>query len=415
MPINSSNNATASYVQVPYHFPGSGVEFDGIMTVSGAAFWANNSNSLMTSQFPPEWTLQWTAAPAASTADITASMATTAVLAINGNALSRIDTNGDQDWFRLELQAGVSYNLQQTAVNGSRLDSLLSLMDSSGVRVAQNDDSNHSLDSQILFTPTTSAVYYLSAAGYGNSIGTYLVSATVVPTAAPTADIAASIATTAVLAINSSAVSRIDTNGDQDWFRLELQAGVQYNLQQTAVNGSRLDSLLSLMDSSGSSVARNDDSNGSHDSQILFTPTTSAVYYLSAAGYGSSIGVYQLSATAVPSADIAASIATTAVLAINSSAVSRIDTNGDQDWFRLELQAGVQYNLQQTAVNGSRLDSLLSLMDSSGSSVARNDDSNGSLDSQILVTPTTSAVYYLSAAGYGTSIGAYQLSVHTVI
>jgi len=110
--------------------------------------------------------------------------------------------------------------------------------------------------------------------------------------------IAGTKATTSTLALNSSNGSTIDTAGDQDWFRISLNAGTTYTFRQSKTSGSSLDSYLRLMNSSGTQVAYNDDGGGNGNSLLTYTPTTSAIYYVAAGGYGSSTGAYSLSATA---------------------------------------------------------------------------------------------------------------------
>ena len=98
--------------------------------------------------------------------------------------------------------------------------------------------------------------------------------------------------------INRQANSSIDSSGDQDWFRISLTQGTNYTFNQNAANGSRIDTLLRLLDSNGNTIARNDDFNGTLNSQITFTATSTGTYYLSAQAF-SNIGDYTLSAAVI--------------------------------------------------------------------------------------------------------------------
>jgi hypothetical protein len=358
--------------------------------------------------------------------DIVGSTSTTSSLALNSSTGGTIDGAGDQDWFSIFLNAGTTYTFRQSMAGGSNLDSLLRLMNSSGTQVASNDDGGGNTNSLVSFVPTASGTYYVSAGGYASSTGAYSLSASAsggaasTPTPTPSGDIVGSTSTTSSLALNSSTGGTIDGAGDQDWFSIFLNAGTTYTFRQSMAGGSNLDSLLRLMNSSGTQVASNDDGGGNTNSLISFVPTASGTYYVSAGGYASSTGAYSLSASAsggaastptpTPSGDIVGSTSTTSSLALNSSTGGTIDGAGDQDWFSIFLNAGTTYTFRQSMAGGSNLDSLLRLMNSSGTQVASNDDGGGNTNSLISFVPTASGTYYVSAGGYASSTGAYSLS-----
>jgi serralysin len=114
-------------------------------------------------------------------------------------------------------------------------------------------------------------------------------------------DIAADTSTTAHISVGDTYTGTIETGGDHDWIAIDLVAGQKYTF---TLNGSGANALedpyLYLLDSSGTVVVENDDGNGSRDSRIVFTATTSGTYYLDAAAWGdathSYTGDYTLSA-----------------------------------------------------------------------------------------------------------------------
>jgi len=120
-----------------------------------------------------------------------------------------------------------------------------------------------------------------------------------------TTDTIGATTTTAMPLSGQSYSSTIDSIGDQDWFRVTLNAGTQYTIALDAASGSRLDPYLRLLDASGVQRAYNDDAVGLN-SRLTFTPTTTGVYYFSAQGYGysatTSVGAYRLSYTGTPAA-----------------------------------------------------------------------------------------------------------------
>ncbi len=110
--------------------------------------------------------------------------------------------------------------------------------------------------------------------------------------------------------------------------------------------------------------------------------------------------------------DIASGVNTLASLVAGQPQISTIDTAGDQDWFRITLVAGNQYDFTMNPGAGSGLDSYLRLLDANGLQLAFNDDL-GTPSCHISYIATTGGTYYVSAQGHDTSVGAYNLSVTT--
>lgn len=101
-----------------------------------------------------------------------------------------ISAPGDDDWVAIRLEAGQTYRFD--LIGDSLPDPLLRLHDSSGRKIAENDDIGPSLDSRIVYTATQTGTYFLDASAFGDRTGTYQLS---VQTVAPP-----QIATMAVLA-----------------------------------------------------------------------------------------------------------------------------------------------------------------------------------------------------------------------
>ena len=123
----------------------------------------------------------------------------------------------------------------------------------------------------------------------------------------PTTDkVSATTASTARLQAGDVVTGFVNKLKDHDWYRISLAAGQAYQFNLAAAVGSNLDSQLRLRNGAGSVLASNDDSNGTLDSQIKFTATSSGTYYLDAGAYANSTtGQYLLSATQVVTAPIA--------------------------------------------------------------------------------------------------------------
>ncbi|MDQ4086673.1 MAG: M10 family metallopeptidase C-terminal domain-containing protein [Pseudomonadota bacterium] len=110
--------------------------------------------------------------------DIAGDASTTASLTVNGpKIISTLNVPGDQDWFRVDLQAGVTYEFGQYMTrNGPSgvplADAYLEIYDAAGNLITQADGGGpftpSGLDALLTFTPTQSGTYYVNARSYDN-------------------------------------------------------------------------------------------------------------------------------------------------------------------------------------------------------------------------------------------------------
>ncbi|MBK6998775.1 MAG: PPC domain-containing protein [Rhodoferax sp.] len=96
---------------------------------------------------------------------------------MGASVVGNIDIVGDQDWFKVNLKAGASYNFSLARMHDGLTDPYLALYDATGTLVTDNNDSGVSQDSQILYSANLSGTYYLSAQGNGAGTGAYVLSA----------------------------------------------------------------------------------------------------------------------------------------------------------------------------------------------------------------------------------------------
>jgi hypothetical protein len=113
-----------------------------------------------------------------------------------------------------------------------------------------------------------------------------------------------------VLDVSHGVISQSDAVSDVDWFKVTLDAGVSYqiNVDDTpSAKGTLGDTYFyGVYDKSGKEIEgfRNDNSNGSKNAEVIFTPKESGIYYLSAGAYFSeNTGAYKLSIRPVSPSD----------------------------------------------------------------------------------------------------------------
>lgn len=104
----------------------------------------------------------------------TGSTDTDLFVTVGSSATGTIEAEGDVDFFAVQLQAGVTYQIDlegSRTGSGSLLDPFLTgIFNANGSRVAQQDDDDGvSTNSRILFTPSVSGTYFIGASSFNNT------------------------------------------------------------------------------------------------------------------------------------------------------------------------------------------------------------------------------------------------------
>jgi hypothetical protein len=121
-------------------------------------------------------------------------------------------------------------------------------------------------------------------------------------TATVTDDYPYSTDTPGLVVVNgASASGTIEVPDDQDLFRVELLAGVNYTFELQRKAGGLADPFLALFSPAITQVAFDDDSGGSGNARISYTALTTGSYYLAVVDYEIGTGGYTLRATTADS------------------------------------------------------------------------------------------------------------------
>jgi len=104
--------------------------------------------------------------------DYPATVKTNGAVSPGGSATGQLEIAEDSDWYAVSLVAGQQYtfSLDSAATNGLE-DPLLSLYNGGGTLVTSNDD-NNGLNSEIVYTATSTGTYYLGASASSRGTGT---------------------------------------------------------------------------------------------------------------------------------------------------------------------------------------------------------------------------------------------------
>jgi Ca2+-binding RTX toxin-like protein len=99
--------------------------------------------------------------------------------------------------------------------------------------------------------------------------------------------------------------------------------------------------------------------------------------------------------------DIPASTSTTATLGVGGTVQGSLEVAGDHDWYAINLIAGQQVTISLFGSGANPVsDPYLNFRNAAGTILFHDDDSNGTLNSKIVFTATTSGTYYIDAGAW---------------
>ena len=257
--------------------------------------------------------------------DYSADTGTTGTVAVDGTMMGNIEVWGDHDWFKVDLVAGNTYQIDMKgAISESgtlKLPVLFGIHDPRGTLIQGTDDDYTLLvdqarriqdDSRVWFTASETGTHYIAASAWCNaSVGTYELSVADVSHD----DFAADATTMGTIAVGGSEQGEIEKAHDVDWFAVTLVGGTRYRIEQkgskgpleTSNDGTLRDPYFQgVFDAAGNRFAGtlNDDQPGQGwNSRAWFTPESDGTYYVAAGAYATEytqyIGTYTITIDAL--------------------------------------------------------------------------------------------------------------------
>ena len=339
--------------------------------------------------------------------DYEATVDTVGVFTIGDTLQSAIEAEGDQDWFRGELQAGFTYGLKIEGDGrpGELTDVEVIAYDADGNPLAS---SGPDADGQatLPFRPTEDGVYFIGAAGDDTAdIGRYQL--TILGD-----NFSQDTLTTGAFTFGAALIDSIEAGGDQDWFKGELQIGLTYGIILEGDGGpGELADVEAIVYDAGGNPLESSASGADGLTRLSFTPTSSGTYFIAAAGDNTDdTGGYQLR---VLDDVYERNVMTSGRFIPGGEIVSKIETGGDQDWFKGELRAGYSYSfLLEGDSAPDQLENVRLILRGADGLEILNSGADTDGRATLTYTPTKDGVFFLSAAGDDANdIGGYRLSI----
>ena len=399
---------------------------------------------------PDQSTAQTVSEPSGE--DFARNSSTSGRVAVGDTATGRIGSSGDRDWFAVELVAGRTYVID---LRGSPTDDgtlrdpfLRGIYDADGNRISNtaDDDGGQGYNSRVTFTATESGTHYIAAGAYSGQ-GTYEVEVT--DTSPP---------------IEGQDPNSEDPPDSQEQVQQQPPAfGSQFYAfdlaEDTDGSANRISlGTVSATDPDGGSVTYSiaggnaaglfeiDAASGelfytgggedyetgatSYDLTVRASDgdqTTDATVTVNVSDVDEPVVVEppvtepdQSTAQTVSEPtgeDFARNSSTSGRIAVGETATGRIGSNGDRDWFAVELVAGRTYviDLRGSPTNDGTLSNpyLRGIYDADGDRISGtlNNDGGAGHNSRVTFTATESGTHYIAAGGHSSRQGTYEVEV----
>ncbi|MBX3430453.1 MAG: PPC domain-containing protein [Hyphomonadaceae bacterium] len=293
--------------------------------------------------------------------------------------------------FQIQIEAGQVVTLTTAS---DELDTVLALNGPNGRQLAMNDDAQPGvLTSRIVQVARETGNYTAIVSGYNGARGQF--------------DLDVSFGAGGDLSSEARVLHEenvtLNRQRPEARYPVDLSAGDIFVATTLALTPN-LDTTLTLLDSSGTIVATNDDrGDGTLNSQIIYQAAAAGHYELVAGTYNSAgAGQFALSLALDPRAHAPFNFAAVEGVEIARHEGSLSATQPALE-FPVRLEAGQTLYALSEATSGD-LDTVLTLSDPDGFPVAINDDrGDGSLNSAFAYTATAAGAYTLELSRYQAS------------
>ena len=337
------------------------------------------------------------------------SRASSAALPLESEQLGIIGSSTDEDYFRITLSEDADLQVYATGP----VDTAGELFDSSGNRLAYNDDSGFSLGSGSFFIAKSLSpgTYYVAVSGFAGETGPYRVYAQSVADQT-NVQLPRGRDAAAELTLRVPVIGLIDPGADADLFKLELT----HSREVFIYTAGDVDTVGELFKSDGTTLlAQNDDhSAGVGLNFFIGRELDAGTYYIRVQGYQPPVheargepetGPYALFAEPVPSVELE----TIPLEIIFEGYIAEVY---DEGYYKIDIANTADVWIFDTGA----LDTVGTLYDSNFNKIAFNDDSLilGRYRAFHIRETLDPGNYYVKAGSFGTDTGRYAVHFYAV-
>lgn len=259
---------------------------------------------------------------------------TTGTLAKGGSVTGQINYRNDYDAFKVSLDANVTYTFRLSGAAVELYNVSVMLRDASGKWI----EGTYYAKTMSVSVPTAGTYYAVVRTGTGTS-GAYTL--TMEDPSASVDDHGNTVATATIAVAGQDVAGKVNSVGDVDMMRVQLEAGVNYMLDLTSARA--YDFQFDIYGPDGVKLA----DRGMPGRNL--TPEVSGYYYvaISSAAIDSS---YTWKMTGIPD-DYKGNIAGAGALTIGTPLTAVLNAGGDRDCFAVDLVAGQTYQVSLDGIS----------------------------------------------------------------
>ncbi|MCO6455657.1 MAG: pre-peptidase C-terminal domain-containing protein [Pirellulaceae bacterium] len=324
-------------------------------------------------------------------------------IAVPSHTAGQIEFAADQDWFRLDVVAGLRLGIEVLLGSqaGALYDSQLALVDQDGTTVLQLSDdidaARGQYGSRIDWEAPLTGSYYLQVTGQATAYtGSYEVSVELL------GDDHADQPPGTLVAVPSVTPGNLEVATDDDLFSFDAVQGQTYRL--TTILDTLADSTLTLIGTDSTTVLATNDNfySGNPAAFLYWTAPADGRYHVQVAAAGSSdTGGYELALSIDDHGDYP-QVATP--IALPADTAGELEVKHDADWFSIVATAGTWYRFE--AEGDTLPDPFLALF--SGTQLLASNDNYQGQDARLFWQAPADGTYFLKATGHD-GAGTYRL------
>jgi hypothetical protein len=322
----------------------------------------------------------------------------------------------DRDWVSFEAVEGKTYVIETSGLGGG-MDTLISLYDEKGEKLAENDDGgSESRASRITWSAESSGTLYVAIEDYYGYEVTPETSYTIsvvegVPYEADMYEPDDRQDQAGAIEVGSHQTHGLHDTGDRDWMCFEATAGSNYVIE-TFNLGDNIDTYLALYDMNGRRLAEDDDSGDEGRASLLrwSAQETGTLCLLardlrdSAAGPGTEYSVTVLKEETellLPDAyEPDDTMAAATAMEPGDVQSHNVHAEADHDWLSFQVEDNLTY-VVETYNLGEGIDTVVYLYGEDGQELAQDDDDGGEpRASRISWTAETTGTAYVMVRDY---------------
>lgn len=335
-------------------------------------------------------------------------------LSLGGDGKASVDgrlrDGGKVDLYQFEAAATGTATVSLIA-DGSSLDTVLAIYDSSMRRIIENDDfGDLGSGSQASFRVVEGQKYYIQAGSYDDAGGAYKVNVEVAEGVDPLED-------AIPLELDD------DGNGNKDGRFTEAGQLVIYRVDSDfdgqmvislAAAGDDVDTFLRVYDDEYRMVNFNDDGfAGNTNSQLTIRSEEGKSYFVEASAYDDSTGGYELTIEGMPGEDpLDGAVELEFDEDDKASQQAELTELGQNDYFRFVAPVDGKMTVIVAANDPNMLDTYASVFDDEFRIIDSNDDAfDANTNAAVTIMTRKGETYFARASAYSAATGAYNVQV----